>query len=215
MARQAAERGYLVVCMEQACYGEREERHLHPRSIDRSVDAANHALLLGRSLLGEQTADVSSVVDWLLSDESGIHVDPGSPLSLRALERGDHRHSCRGGGHEDSGGGLQRVPGPIRETIATRRNPGGAAVVPGILKWMEMSDVVALCAPRPFIGISGVRDHIYPFSGARAVVEATRDVYRAFGAGDRIHAVAGPRGHQYYPDETWEAVDRVLGRPGD
>ena len=60
MARQAAQRGYLAVCIEQSCYGEREERFLNPRSDARCVDAANHALLLGRCLLGEQVADAVS-----------------------------------------------------------------------------------------------------------------------------------------------------------
>jgi hypothetical protein len=32
------------------------------------IDAANHALLLGRCLLCEQALDVSSVVDWLLDE---------------------------------------------------------------------------------------------------------------------------------------------------
>jgi pimeloyl-ACP methyl ester carboxylesterase len=214
MARQAAARGYLVVCVEQACFGERMERSLSPRSDDRCVDAANHALLLGRCLLGEQVADMASVVDWLLRDESGFDPDPerlhlfghssGGTVAVytAAVDTRIRAAFCSG------------CVGPIRKGLGRRRNPGGAAVVPGILNWLEMGDVVGLCAPRPFIGISGERDHIYPFHGVAEVIEEARSVYGAFGRGGRILAVAGPRGHQYYPAETWAAVDRMLPGQG-
>jgi pimeloyl-ACP methyl ester carboxylesterase len=213
MARQAAERGYLVVCVEQACFGERLERSLSPRSTDRCVDAANHALLLGRCLLGEQVADMVAVVDWLLGGESGFDPDPerlhlfghssGGTVALytAAVDTRIRAAFCSG------------CLGPIRKGLGRRRNPGGAAVVPGILNWMDTGDVVGLCAPRPFIGISGERDHIYPFQGVREVIEEAGGVYEALGCGDRIMAAAGPRGHQYYPEETWAAVDRVLMAP--
>jgi hypothetical protein len=211
MARQAAMRGYLVACIEQACFGERLERALRPRSAARCIDAANHALLLGRCLLGEQVADVISVVDWLEAGGSGLDADldrlhlfghsSGGTVAVyaAAVETRIRAAICSGS------------VGPIRETIARRRNPEGAATVPGILNWMETEDVVGLCAPRPFIGVSGVRDHIFPFQGVQDVVEGARDVYRDMGRVDRIHAVAGPAGHQYYPKETWEAVGRLLG----
>lgn len=213
MARQAAGRGYLVVCVEQACFGERLERALSPRSEDRCVDAANHALLLGRCLLGEQVADMVSVVDWLLEGGTGFDPDPerihlfghssGGTVAVytAAVDPRVRAAFCSG------------CLGPIRKGVGRRRNPGGAAVVPGILNWMDTADVVALSAPRPFIGISGERDHIYPFEGVREVIEAAGRVYGALGRRDRIAAVAGPRGHQYYPRETWAAVDRMLSGP--
>jgi len=213
MARQAAERGYLVICIEQACYGERLERHLKPRSEARCVDAANHALILGRTLLGEQVTDVSSVIDWLEAGQTGFNIDPES-LHLFG-------HSAGGTVAVYSAAVDLRITaaicsgciGFIRETIAKRRNPEGASVVPGILKWMEMDDIVALCAPRPFIAISGVLDHIYPFEGVKRVVAGARRVYRLFEAENAISAFQGNAGHQYYPDVTWAAVSKMLGMP--
>ncbi len=213
MARQAAERGYLVVCIEQACFGERLERHLKPRSAARCIDAANHALILGRSLLGEQVTDVSSVIDWLEAGKSGFHVD------LKRLHL--FGHSSGGTVAVYSAAVDLRISaaicsgciGFVRETNAKRRNPEGMSIVPGILQWMETDDVVALCAPRPFIAVSGIHDHIYPFGGVKAVVERARRIYRLLEANDALCAVKGKAGHQYYPAVTWAAVSQMLEMP--
>lgn len=210
MAGQAAARGYLVACVEQACFGERLERALSPRSEDRCVDAACHALLLGRCLLGEQVADMVSVVDWLEQGGSGFDLDPERLHLFGHSSGGTVAVHTAAVDERIQGAVCSGCLGPLRDTLARRRNPGGAAVVPGILRWMDMGDVVGLCAPRTFIGISGERDHIYPFEGVRKVIREAGRVYEACGKGDRICAVAGPRGHQYYPKETWAAVDRMF-----
>ena len=49
MAKQAAEKGYLGVTFEQAGYGERLERRLPKQTNNRTIDFANHLLLLGKS----------------------------------------------------------------------------------------------------------------------------------------------------------------------
>jgi pimeloyl-ACP methyl ester carboxylesterase len=158
-------------------------------------------------------ADLASVVDWLEAGGSGLDLD------LERLHLFGHSSGGTVAVHAAAADTRIRAAvcsgclGPIREGLARRRNPGGAAIVPGILKWMDTADVVALCAPRTFIGVSGTQDHIYPFEGVRAVVEAARRVYEALGCEDRICAVEGPRGHQYYPKETWAAWDTML--PGN
>ena len=210
MGRQAAARGYLVVCVEQRCFGEREERDLEPRSAARCIDAFVHALLLGRTLIGENVADISAVIDWLHEGAAGM------PVDLDRLHLFGH----------SSGGTLGVYAGAIdtriRATVASgsvgfiretgfRRNPEGDGVVPGILDWLEFDDVVALHAPRPFIAVSGRRDHIFPFDGAQQVVASARNVYAALGAADAVTAVAGPDRHRYYPNETWAAIAEQLG----
>ncbi|MHA1564054.1 MAG: alpha/beta hydrolase family protein [Alphaproteobacteria bacterium] len=213
MARQAARRGYLVVCIEQAGFGEREERAMTPRSATRCIDAANHALLLGRTLLGERVADVRAVIDYIQSPDSA------HPLECGAIHI--FGHSAGGATAIYAAAidpGLDAVIasgslGFIRATIARRRDPEGQAVVPGILNWLEMDDIVSLIAPRPFMAISGEHDHIYPFAGAKAVTDAARDSYAKLGAPDHIGAWAGPEGHRYYPEQTWTAIADMLGMP--
>ena len=71
-ARQAVAHGYAAVCIEQAAFGERRERNLPQASADPCIDTANHALLLGRTLLGERASDVSSVIDYLVAEAGAL-----------------------------------------------------------------------------------------------------------------------------------------------
>lgn len=213
MALEAARRGYLAVCIEQAGYGERAERALSPRSSDPVVDAANHSLLIGRCLLGEKTMDLSAVLDWLATQREVLSIDisrlflfghsAGGSMALygSALDTRIAGVLCSGS------------VGRIHDTLGTRRNSNGSAVVPGILKWFETEDIVAMIAPRPFIALSGVRDHIYPAAGAADVVDRARPAYEQLNAGARLEAISCNGPHRYYSVETWQAWDRIMGQP--
>ena len=72
---QAAKKGYLAVGIEQAGYGERGERNLWKRSNDRTIDASNHLLLLGKTLMGYGSSDISSVIDWLTYKNIYFNID--------------------------------------------------------------------------------------------------------------------------------------------
>ncbi|MGE0269869.1 MAG: alpha/beta hydrolase family protein [Alphaproteobacteria bacterium] len=214
-ARQAAARGYVAICLEQSCFGERAERHIVPRSASATIDTANHAFLLGRSLLGERAADVSSLLDWLTAGvaarDLGLAVDStrifvmgnsaGGSVALHAASL-----DTRIAGVLASG-----CVGFVRDTIARRRDDSAQNVVPGLLNWLEMDDVAGLVAPRPLLVISGTQDHIFPFAGAAAVVESARGVYRALGADARLAVVSANGPHRFYPDVAWPAFERLVG----
>ncbi|MEQ9490055.1 MAG: hypothetical protein RIM72_13795 [Alphaproteobacteria bacterium] len=205
MARQAAEQGYLGVAIEQAGYGERGERHLAKCSKNRTIDLANHLLLLGRTLTGDGATDVSSAIDWLLGDACPVAADrdriflfghsAGGTLAQFAAAL-----DTRIGGVLASGS-----VGPIRETLGGRGAGGGDGIVPGILNWFETQDLIALVAPRVFVGLSGTRDHIFPYSGVEKAVEAARPFYRKLGADAAVQAVAVDGPHQYYAAASWAA----------
>jgi dienelactone hydrolase len=209
-ALQAATRGYLAVAVEQACFGERRERLLAKPSHDPCIDAANHALLLGRTLLGERASDISAVIDWL---ESGAH---GMALDLARL----HIIGNSSGGTTALFAGAldQRITaaliggcvGYFRETIGRRKDPSGQNVIPGILNWLEMDDIVALLAPRPAVLFAGREDHIWPYAGAEAVAQSARDVYRALSAPDNLQTAPALGGHSYHSDVAWPAFEARL-----
>ncbi len=209
-ALQAASRGYMAVAVEQACFGERRERRLAKPSPDPCIDAANHALLLGRTLLGERVSDISAVINWL---ESGAH---GLALDLTRLHI---MGSSSGGTTALYGAALEpRIgaalvggcAGYLRDTIARRRNTSGQTIIPGILNWLETDDILALAAPRPVLLFAGREDHIWPFAGAEAVADSARAVYRALGAPNRLRAAPAAGGHSYHPDVAWPAFEALL-----
>lgn len=210
IALQAAARGYLAVAVEQACFGERAERAIVPRSRAPCVDATMHALLLGRSLMGERCADISAVIDWLAAEQAGLGLDPAR-LQIMG-------HSSGGSAALFAAALDTRIAavlacgciGFIRDTIGRRRDDQGQNVIPGILRWLELADVVGLVAPRPFATVAGIDDPIWPAAGAEAVCAEARAIYAALGAADKLRCVAAPGGHRFRPQESWAALDAVL-----
>lgn len=209
-ALQAAARGYVAVAVEQSCFGERREHNIAKPSRDPCIDAANHALLLGRTLLGERVEDVSAVINWLYGgghgltlDFSRLHIMGNSSGGTTALYSGalDLRiQAALVGGST----------GYLRETIGRRSDASGQNVIPNILNWLEMDDILALLAPRPVLLFSGKEDHIWPYAGTEAVADSARAVYRALGAPDRLRAVPAEGGHRYHPDVAWPAFETLM-----
>lgn len=209
-ARQAATRGYVAVCIEQRCFGERRERVLSPRSADPCLDAVMHGLLLGRTLIGDSAADVSAVIDWLETDGPGLDLDLARVCVLGHSWGGTVAVYAAALDARLSAVIASGCLGPIRETIAVRRTPSGQNVIPGQLNWFELSDVLALCAPRPVLATSGRGDHIFPFKATERVVAAALPVYEALGAGARLRALALEGGHRFAPEAIWPAFEDLV-----
>jgi dienelactone hydrolase len=209
-ALQAAARGYMAVAVEQSCFGERRERHLAKTSSDPCIDAANHALLLGRTLLGERASDVSAVITWLAGAGHGLSLDlarlhimgnsSGGSTALYASALDARVRAALVGGSV----------GYMRDTIGRRQDSSGQNVVPGVLNWLEMDDIIALSAPRPMLIFAGKEDHIWPYAGAAAVAESARSVYRALAAPDNLQTAAAEGGHSYHPNVAWPAFEALM-----
>ena len=80
-----------------------------------------------------------------------------------------------------------------------------------MLKFFEFDDIVGLVAPRPFLGISGLRDHIFPYQGCEDVIASAAKIYGAYDATDSIRSVAGQVGHRFYSDTAWPAFEAIVG----
>lgn len=212
-ATQAAKRGYIAIAIEQSCFGERTERQIRPRSPSPCIDATLHAMLLGRSLMGERCSDVSAVIDWLTAEHEALDVDP-SRIHVMG-------HSSGGAVAMHAAALDLRIGavlacgclGFIRDTFGRRRDDLGQEVIPGILNWMEIADVVGLIAPRPFVTVAGQADHIWPASGATAVVAEAKKVYAALGAPEKIVCVAEPGGHTFRPVVSWRNFEAATAQP--
>lgn len=209
-AYQSARQGYIAVCLEQSCFGERREQRLPRRSPTPCIDAANHALLFGRCLVGERATDVSAVVRWLGAGIQGVRVDPDR-IYVMGMSAGGTTALFAGALDTRIAGVMAcGCLGFMVDTILARGDREGQNVVPGILNWFELDALVALCAPRPFITVSGTEDHIWPFAGARAVIEAARPVYEVLAADHRLIALPAPGGHFFHPDIAWPAFRQAI-----
>lgn len=209
-AVQAVRHGHVALCIEQIAFGERREQGLSHRWEHPCIDASNRALLLGRTLLGDRVGDVIAVIDWLETKPAGLPAfDAGRIRTMGNSAGGEVALFSAALDTRIEGAIASGCVGDWRKTSG-RRQTCPDTVIPGILNSMEYSDVLALCAPRPLLVVSGVADHIYPFTVASECAEDARPAYVALNASRSLRAVEGPAGHRFYPDIAWPAFLDLL-----
>jgi len=201
---RAADDGYFGVGIEQAGFGERQEKHLHKKSSSRTADAFCHLVLQGRSLLGLGATEVSAVIDWLVDNANDFGIDRKKIYVYGHSSGGTLAQYCGALDQRIAGVMASGSVGYFENTIAKRGVSSGLSVVPGILNWFEASDVISLIAPRSFIAVSGDMDHIFPYKGAKSVVEEASSFYEKFDATSKISALRADGGHRYYGQHSWE-----------
>ena len=87
------ERGIAALCIEQRSFGERRERQQRDVSPHGCHDAAMHALMLGRTLIGERVFDVDRGLDYLATRDD---VDWSRVGVMGQSGGGDGQHVRRG-----------------------------------------------------------------------------------------------------------------------
>ena len=201
---RAAHDGYFGVGVEQVGFGERQEKHLHKKSSSRTADAFCHLVMQGRSLLGLGATEVSSVIDWLVDNSSEFEIDIKKIYVYGHSSGGTLAQYCAALDPRIAGIVASGSVGYFKNTITKRGVASGLSVVPGILNWFEASDLISLIAPRSFIAVSGVNDHIFPYKGAKSVVDEATLFYEKLGAAHKISALEADGEHRYYGQHSWE-----------
>lgn len=201
-------RGVAALCIEQRSFGERREQKQERVYKHGCHDASMHALMLGRTLIGERVYDVDRGIDYLAG-------------------RGDADMRCIGV-MGNSGGGTISVFSAALLTRLAFAMPScyfctfkdsimsiGHCMdnyIPGLLKYAEMSDVLGLFAPKPVVIVAGEKDEIFPIEATRRAFRNLRRIYRACDAGSRCHLVVGTGGHRFYADDAWPIMLKEIGK---
>ena len=210
MAKQAAEKGYLAVTFEQAGYGERLERRLPKQTNDRTIDFANHLLLLGKSLMGNSATEISSVIDWLCSKNNFFSINKSNIYLYGHSSGGTIVQFAAALDKRIKGTLASGSVGPVRQTIGARGSGSGDGILPGFLEWFDTKDIISLIAPRLFIALSGDKDHIFPYSGAKKVIDGASIIYKKLNAKEKIICIKVKGKHQYYNKESWKVLDKHM-----
>lgn len=201
-AAEAARRGHVAVCLELMGAGERRPREIGKAGASlRSL--AVHGMLLGHSLIGQHASDVSMVLNWIAGREFGIAADCSHPAVI---------------GH-DLGAAAGLLAAALDVRIATiamveppprfrdaikQRSITAEMTMPGLLRWMDLDDIILLCAPRPIVagpGRAGSTTAADLLAGARAF-------YDLFEAGPALTAAEGLA-------PFWQRLTAVLAEPRD
>ncbi len=203
-ARQCARLGIAALCLEQRSLGERRERQqAHINRYNPCHDAAMHALMLGRTLLGERVYDVERAVE-LIRGRADLDA---------------HRIGITG----NSGGGTVALWAAALIPALGFAMPSCALCsfrsslmsvyhctdnyIPGILPVAEMADIAGLIAPRRLLVIAGEQDPLFPIAGVRECFGRVKHIYAAVGAPERTALVVGPEGHRFYPELAWPLAE--------
>ncbi len=205
-AVQAVRNGFVALALEQRCFGERTETLQEKRSDHGCFDAVMHSLMLGRTMAAERTWDVMRAIDLL---QELPEVDP-------------KRIGCMG----NSGGGtVTFYAGCLEERIQLavvscafctyadsimRIHHCADNYIPRILKVAEMGELAGLIAPRKLLVVAGREDGIFPIAGVQEAFRTAREIFRAAGCPDNIELVVGEKGHQFYAEQSWPVIRRML-----
>lgn len=192
-------RGLAALCVEQRSLGTRGETVQAHTANHPCHDAVMHALMLGRTMIGERVFDVDRGIDYLAAR---------GDVDLRRL-----------GVMGNSGGGtistfaaalLPRLRFAMPSCYFCTFRDSIMAIyhcadnyVPGLLRYAEMADVLGLFAPRPVVVVAGKEDPIFPIAATRRAFADLKLIYEAAGAGNRCHLVVGPEGHRFYAEPAW------------
>lgn len=204
---QAVRRGYVALLPDMRAFTDgRLKRDAEKDRVSSCHEMQMHALLFGRTLLGERVWDMMRLIDYchtlsgvdakkiVMTGNSG-----GGTVALFASAL-DERISisipasyfCT---FADSIGSIYHCP---------------CNYVPGMMKMGEMYDIAGLIAPRPFLAVNGKEDSIFPIDATRRAFNQLKKVYDVAGASDACELYEGDGGHRYYKERVWPFVEKWL-----
>ena len=207
-AIQVAEAGMAAVAIEPMGFGCRRDpinarKGLSQKACD---PVAGGALMLGQTLIGWRVWDVMRTIDYIATrpdlDSSRVGcvgISGGGTATLFATALEPRIRAAVVSGY-----------------LNTFRDSVGSLVhcidnyVPGILTWAEMHDVAGLIAPRPLFVESGEKDAIFPIHASIESFNNVREIYRVFGAADRVEQEVFPGEHSFWGKRGIPFVARHL-----
>jgi dienelactone hydrolase len=205
-AQQLAKRGFVVIVPELLGFGDRRLAEMEPESLgENSCYRIGTSLLLhGQTLAAWRTYDVMCAVDYLaasgLADMKRIGimgVSGGGMISVMASIFDDRI----------KGAVISSYANVFKDSIMHVRHCV-CNYIPGILRYAEMPDILALIAPKPLLLESGQRDHIFPIEASLRAFEQLKTAYSLLGQPGNVAVdeFPGPHGISGAKAYGWLAV---------
>ena len=207
-----ARRGYVVLCPDALVWGERAGGYWSPTEplrggTDPCDRAGNKAALLGYSLLSLVTWDNRRAIDYL---QSRPDVDP-ERIGAVGLSYGGTQVYYLAALEERVQAAV--ISGCFASfwRYALDKTCCNMQVIPGIVRWAELPDIVGLIAPRPLLIEAGIQDTSFPIDSNREAYEAIARVYRLLGVEKRLWRDEFDDVHRWSGRLAYEFMDRYLG----
>jgi dienelactone hydrolase len=209
IALQAVRQGYVAIAPDMRGFaGLRRQEEIEADATSSCRTLQMHALLFGRTLVGERVWDIGRLIDY---------------AATRPEVDADHI-AITG----NSGGGTVSLFAAACDPRITVAVPSSyfctfeASIgsihhcecnyVPGIMTVAEMYDVAGLIAPRHFMAVAGREDPIFPYPATQLAFERLKRIYAVAGVPERCQLYTGEGGHRYYKAGVWPFVREAFGR---
>lgn len=201
-----AKEGYIVFCPDARAFGERRESPRQGEREDFFICCTceylnNIAICLGRSLTGMWAWDLMRLIDYIETREdcdparvacAGLSGGGAQTLWLMAM---DDRVKC---------GITSGYFYGIKDALLKLPNCS-CNYIPGLWKVVDMGDIGALVAPRPFLVETGDEDPLNGESGLENVysqIEIARSAYSILGATDNLLHVVEHGQHKWFGNKA-------------
>ncbi len=205
LSLQAADNNFIAISFDRIGYGERRETKIKKPSELPVMDISMHSLALGSSLLGETLSEVFTICSWFKNKYRGLPLwcvgySSAGNISLIAgsLFNNIIDGICIGG-----------CIGFFKDTILKRGVSAHLEII-SCRKWFEQDIFLNLMAPRPCLLIAGIKDHIWPFKGAKKVADLAKPIFKQYGSDRNLKLIKGKSNHTYYPSLMWNAINKYF-----
>ncbi len=207
-------RGFVVLCSDARGFGERRELANQGEAmlLGGSCALLNHmAISLGQTVTGMWTWDLMRLLDYVATrpdcdaDRIGSAGLSGGGLQTLWLAAFDERVRCA----VDSGYFYG-----YKDSLLKLNGNCSCNYIPGLWKLVDMGDLGALIAPRPFFVETGDADGL---NGERGVantaeqVAITREAYDVCGASDQLVQHIFPGEHRWCGEKAIPWLCEILG----
>jgi dienelactone hydrolase len=207
-AIQVAEAGMAAVAIEPLGFGCRRDEITAKKGLGSSAcqPAAGGAMLVGETMIGWRVWDVMRTVDYISTREDldatrvGLMgISGGGTVTVFGTALEPRIRAAMVSGYLNT---FEHSIGSLSHCIDN--------YVPGILNWAEMYDIAGLIAPRPLFVESGERDNIFPIAASIESFNQVREMYRVFGAADRVEQEVFPDEHAFWGRRGIPFLSRAL-----
>jgi dienelactone hydrolase len=209
-----ARRGYAVVAIDAACFGERNGKGPGgSRAVGRDGEstASKFNLWLGRTLWGMIVRDDLMALDYLCSRPE---VDPAR-IGVTGISMGATRTWWMMALDDRPRTGVPMACMTRYQNLIAHESLSAHGIyyfVPGMLRHFDTEAVVACAAPRPMLFMTGDQDAGSPSDGVVAIGEAVKPVYRLHGREEAFQNILFPGiGHACTP-VMWEKLQAWMDR---
>ena len=197
-------RGYIVLCPDNLCFEERQDKDLEGMWYERFIFMKY--LLTGSTLQTKYISDISCALKVLKSlngvDGKNIGVIGHSLGGQEALWSMWHNKEIRAC---VSSGGFSKM----QDIIDKKINHSFSTYLPNFLKKNGMGDIISGISPRSLMIIAGKKDHIFPIKGVREIVKRAKKDKKS-----NLEVIYHNEGH-VFPEEirkkAYGWLDKQLG----